>query len=307
MLTNEQMAMRSRGIGGSDVAAVLGISPWVTQLQLYMTKRGEIEPQTTNKAMHWGNILETPILEEYSRVTGNQVVTVADTIISPTHPFMLANIDGRVNDDLIVEIKTASRGDHWGAEGTDEIPDYYLTQVHHYMTVTGAKQCDVAVLIGGSDFRIYHVYADAEMSQMLIDAETEFWQRVQDGTPPDIQTTEDWQLRFFNQARDSGIEASEQVLEELHALYNLKQKLKFFEAEETAIKSRLMSFMQANKYLTIGGEKVGSIITKSLAGFDFEALKADEEVKAKYMNKTSNSAYFQLSTSKQLPYILGVE
>lgn len=305
MLNEKQMAMRSRGIGGSDVAAILGISPWVTPLQLYMTKRGEIEPQATNKSMHWGNILEAPILEEYSRVTGNKVETVADTIISPNHPFMLANIDGRVTNDLIVEIKTASRADHWGAEGTDEIPDYYLTQVHHYLYVTGAKQCDVAVLIGGSDFRIYHVFADAEMSQMLINTEAKFWQMVQNGTPPDIKTTEDWQLRFFSSVQECTIEASEQVLEDVQKLYKIKQDSKFLSEEELAIKSRLMQYMNNNKYLTVNGKKVGGIITKQLTGWDFEGLKNDVEVKEKYMNKTSNSAYFQLSTSKQLPLILG--
>ncbi|RTK95947.1 MAG: hypothetical protein EKK64_05335 [Neisseriaceae bacterium] len=306
MLNEQQMAMRSRGIGGSDVAAILGISPWVTPLQLYMTKRGEIEPQATNKSMHWGNILETPILEEYSRVTGNKVEAVADTILHPEHNFMLANIDGRVNDDLIVEIKTASRSDGWGAEGTDEVPDYYLTQVHHYMTVTGAKQCDVAVLIGGNDFRMYHVYADAEMSQMLIDAETKFWKMVQDGVPPDIQTTEDWQLKYFHKLRDVSLEATEQIQEACTLLFNTNSQIKSLEERKKKLTTQVMQYMQDNKQLTIGGQKVGTIIQKSLTGWDFEALKADESVKAKYLNKTSNSAYFQLSTSKNLPTILGV-
>ena len=54
-----------------------------------------------------------------------------------------------------------------GEPGTDEIPDYYMTQVQHYLAVTGVKTADVAVLIGGNDFRIYTIEADEELQSFV--------------------------------------------------------------------------------------------------------------------------------------------
>jgi predicted phage-related endonuclease len=58
MLTAEQLEARKAGIGGSDVASIVGISPWKTKHQLYLEKRGEIEEeQLTSEVIHFGNVL----------------------------------------------------------------------------------------------------------------------------------------------------------------------------------------------------------------------------------------------------------
>ena len=76
------------------------------------------------------------------------------------YPFMLASLDGFTDDNRVVEIKTARSGKGWGEPGSNEIPDYYILQVQHYMIVTGFEVTDVPVSIAGGSPELYEVPAD---------------------------------------------------------------------------------------------------------------------------------------------------
>ena len=158
----EWLALRQTGIGGSDVAPILGLSPWRSPYQVWEDKTGRGEDQPESPALYWGRLLEDPIRQAYADRTGLTVVKPDCMYSSAEHPFMHANLDGIASDGRIVEFKTSSRDDAWGEEGTDEIPEYYMTQVQHYLYVMGATRADVAVLFQGRDFRIYTVEADPD-------------------------------------------------------------------------------------------------------------------------------------------------
>ena len=189
-LTRAQwLELRRQGIGGSDVAAIIGISKWRTPLDIYNDKTEEGEPadgqEDDNPSMEWGRRLEPVIREKYADATGFWVSKPEAMFVNTDHPFMIADVDGICEDGRILECKTARSGKDWGEEGTGEIPQYYQTQVQHYMAVLGAPVCDVAVLIGGSDFRIYTVRRDQELIDLLINDEEEFWEKhVVPGIPP---------------------------------------------------------------------------------------------------------------------------
>jgi putative phage-type endonuclease len=175
---------RRRGIGGSDAPAILGVSKWRTPLDIYLEKRGEGEPQPESPAMRWGTALEPVVRQAYADLTG-ETVRVPGLLVHPERLWMLAHVDGLTESGRLVEIKTARMADGWGEPGTDEIPDAYLIQVQHYLSVTAISVADVAVLIGGSDFRVYEVPADADLQGVIVAAEVDFWDRVQTGRPPD--------------------------------------------------------------------------------------------------------------------------
>jgi predicted phage-related endonuclease len=86
-----------------------------------------------------------------------------------------------------VEVKTAGdrmKGD-WGEEWSDDIPQAYLTQVQHYLGVTGLDFCHVAVLFGGHEFRIYEVKRNEDFIKLLFEREINFWNdRVVPQIPP---------------------------------------------------------------------------------------------------------------------------
>lgn len=308
MLTQEQKQARKTGIGGSDVAAILGLSPWKTALQLYMEKRGELDSDQDNRFTKWGSILEPVILAEYEQQTGQKVSRPEQLIRSYRYPFMIANVDGLIEKSengkrtycKIVEIKTAMqfKSNEFGEVNTDALPDYYLTQVHHYMTVLDAHETDVAVLIGGNDFRIYNVKRDLEISKMLIEKEAAFWEMVSNGIPPAIINAEDWLLRFENTAKDEEIEATESDLKLLKMLYQTKVQIKTLEVLENTIKNQLLVKMGENKKLVFNGNKLGAITVNNRTSWDTEALSKDDALVAKYKTKNNSSAYFQLARTK---------
>jgi putative phage-type endonuclease len=185
----ECLRWRKKGIGGSDVSAILGINKWTSAIELWLDKTNQKnDPVEVNEAMQWGTILEPIIRDHFAAVTGKTVMEVKAMLQHPDHPFMLADVDGVTTDDngdpAILEIKTASeyKRDEW-LEG---VPTYYKTQVQHYLCVTGVSKAYVAVLIGGNTFRVYEVDADPEIQQMLIAVEKNFWNMVTNMIRPDI-------------------------------------------------------------------------------------------------------------------------
>ena len=184
--------IRLTGIGGSDAPAVAGLDPWQSPYQLWLRKRGELEPPELNEPMRWGTLLEPLVAQEYSRRTGFAVHKPVELLRSEAYPWMIGHVDGIALDgERLLECKTARFARGWGEPGSDEIPLHYAVQVHHYMIVAEARVCDIAVLIGGSDFRIYTVEADRDIAEILIAQQRDFWNRVREGEPPDPINVED--------------------------------------------------------------------------------------------------------------------
>lgn len=185
------LAERRKGVGGSDIAAVLGIHPYMSAFELYLEKRGELPPKdlSDNQAVHFGNVLEDTVAQEYTRRTGRKVARVNRILQHPKYPWVLANIDRRVvGEKRVLECKTADRftAHQWGEEGTDTVPDHYFTQVQWYMGVTGAEIADLAVLIGGNQFTTYTLERDDELIEIMLDRADGFWKAVQNGIPPHV-------------------------------------------------------------------------------------------------------------------------
>jgi putative phage-type endonuclease len=206
---------RESGIGSSEAAAALGLSPWQSPLALYLRK---IEPGGNpfepTEAMRWGLRLEPLIAQAYSEETGAALALTQPFVRSTAHPFMFATLDAIREDGRLVEIKTVGERQsmRWGSPGTDDIPDYYVVQVLHQLAVTGAPVADVAALICGQALRIYTIERDDAAIQEIIEREGEFWERVQRRDPPEFDPDNDAHLlpRLFpEQAGD--IEFDEQT------------------------------------------------------------------------------------------------
>lgn len=271
--TPEWHAVRSSGIGGSDAAAVLGLSKWKTPYQVWLEKRGEAAPIEDNEPMLWGRVLEPAIRQQYAERTGRTVRILDGMLRDETHPFMLANLDGVTDDQRLVEIKTTRSAQEWGEPGTDEVPQAYLIQVQHYLSVTKLPVADVAVLIAGSDFRLYEVPADPELQGMIIEAEADFWKMVQDGIPPAPRSADDVRA-IYRKAREGSIEADEGVLGRIASLKMLIDQRKAIEAQEDEAKLEIQKFMGHQDTLTYSG---ATLVTwkesKAPERFDAAAFK----------------------------------
>jgi putative phage-type endonuclease len=186
-----------KGIGGSEMAAILGLSPWAGPHDVWARKTGRMPEQEDNFRFKVGRLFEAPIAQLYADREKVSLARIDGLMRHPTAPIVGTPdrllIQGK---DRGLEIKTASwkYRHHWGEdEYTDDIPAYYLTQVATYMLLTGLSEWDVAVMFGfqEQDFRIYRVKRDMELEEMLIDSATTFWSRfVLGGEEPAIDGTD---------------------------------------------------------------------------------------------------------------------
>lgn len=268
------LAERRTGIGGSDAPAVLGVSRFDTPLGVYLDKRGERPPKPDTSAMAWGRRLEPLIRDAYADATGRTVRVPTTILRHPHHPYMIGSIDGVTDDARLLEIKTARTSEDWGEAGTDQVPDAYLVQVQHYLAVTGLRLADVAVLIGGSDFRLYEVPADPELQATLEQIEAAFWGRVQRGEPPDPVTYEDATTRWrISTARMVQADpATRAALEQLRAA---NAAIKQFEAEADRLKTIVCAALGEADTLADGETVLATWKTgKAPERFDAKALQA---------------------------------
>lgn len=179
----EWLEERREGIGASDVAAILGLSPWTTPLHVYRSKVDGIdEPETAR--MRLGTLLEPVLAQLYLDERPGHTLTSPGLTWHPTIGWLFCTPDRVRDGGVLVELKTSASGEGWGAAGTDEIPPHYLAQVQHQMCVMDADVCEVATLVA-MDFRIYAVQRDDAIIEAMVDRLRMFWRCVESRTPPE--------------------------------------------------------------------------------------------------------------------------
>jgi len=189
---------RRRAIGASEVAAIMGLSPWQTPLQVWAQKVQGLRTEQT-PAMEWGLRLEPAVRARYAEdIAPERVEYVQERVEHPSLP-LAATLDGvRVRADgdpwRVVEIKTTSErsAGHW-AEG---VPDYYIVQVQaqlmcasqRWATIEGA---DVPLLVGGRDYSVHEVEPSQRAQDRIARAVEAFWREfVETETPPPAQASD---------------------------------------------------------------------------------------------------------------------
>lgn len=232
---------RRTGIGGSDVAPILGLSQWSTPLDVYLEKLGELPPKEETQPMRWGKLLEPLVRQEYAERTG-RIVRLPGLIRRPGYDWQLANVDGVSelpdgSDRRIFEAKTARTAEGWGDELDNVIPTAYYLQVQHYMLVTAIPIADVSVLIGGSDFRTYVIERNDEVQELLMEEEQRFWNSVINRVPPPATTVEEVQRKFkMSIAGKSAVVGDVTVLEAVQQLREISVQRKALDDAETKAK-----------------------------------------------------------------------
>lgn len=175
----EWLAYRRQGIGGSDVAAILGISPFRTARDLYDDKlniASAVDDTGNWVALEMGHLLEPLVAQIFTKKTGLEVFQIKKMFQHPQYPFMLADVDYFVrlpNGEIaLLEIKTTNYNakDHWWKDGEECVPVYYETQGRHYMAVMDMDEIFYCCLYGNNEDEaiIRHLYRDREYEQEMV-------------------------------------------------------------------------------------------------------------------------------------------
>ncbi len=282
-LTEAQLEERRTGVGGSDAATVLGINPYNTAYELYLDKLGEAPPEDPDflkESRYWGSVLEQPVCDRYAEETGYKIQKANQLIRSKEHPFMLANIDRKVvGEDRKIgfEAKTAARPEGWGDSGSNEIPPYIMCQVQHYLAVTGYDHWDLAVLIGNRDYRSYRINPIESIITDLIEAEEEFWDRVQAKVAPDPQWQSAATTRLFKNlypGTNGSVVQLPDIARKYHAvLGDAQAQRKLFDGVIEGCKNRIAMLM-GEAAVGILGDGVGAYTRKEQTRKAFEVKES---------------------------------
>ena len=188
----EWVQRRKEAIGGSDAAAVIGMSPYKSPYELWAEKRGMIEGFTGNTTTRVGQYLEDLVATMWSEETGKKVRRKNAMLKNDLYPFAHANLDRVVvGEDAFLEIKTTNSVPIMRAiRKSTEFPEAYYAQVVHYMAVTGMKKAYLAVLVNCRELYTYELERDEAEIAALMDAERIFWSHVTNGTAPGVDGSE---------------------------------------------------------------------------------------------------------------------
>ena len=250
-LTREQwLDIRQLGIGSSDAAVAVGLSPYKCPLSLWLEKTARKAPEdiSQKEAVLWGVELEPVLAQVYTKRTGYKVRRVNAVLQHPENTFMLANLDrevvGHPDGPGILEIKTASY--HSAPQWEEGVPVAYQCQVLHQLAVTGHAWAEVAVLIGGQDFRIYRIERDEEKIGDLIRREAHFWQQVRQDWQPEPDGSSDAAAALgWLFPRDDGqtvdLSDSPEFNQLFGQLLQLREQKEVVEQQESLIKQRLQA------------------------------------------------------------------
>lgn len=184
---------RQQGIGGSDVGALMGLSPFAGPFDVYASKIEPIdddEEESAGPLARLGQLLEDGISLAYAEQYGATIEKPTHLYGSSTDPWRIASPD-RWTDHRgrgVLEVKQG----HSSAKYEDGLPDYIELQCLHYIDVLDVDYCDVVVLMHGRDLLNFTVERDESTLDALRSVEEEFWGRVlrRDPPPPDHLATE---------------------------------------------------------------------------------------------------------------------
>jgi putative phage-type endonuclease len=186
----EWYARRRRGLGASEIATILHISPYrdASEYALWQAKMTGGSDYRSNEKMRWGNLLESVVIDETARrlgvtVTGRQVPAE-----HPDYPWAIAILDATYEepegDGGLIEVKTT------GERKWDEVPPHYEVQVQWQLLVRGCADAWVGCLHAGQRLSLWHIERDPELGAALLRIGGAWWRRhVLGGEPPDVDAS----------------------------------------------------------------------------------------------------------------------
>lgn len=265
-------------VAASEIAAVLGISPWSSPFDLWWLKQTGQDLEPENKAMRRGRRYEALILEDFADEHPELYVGKSFTFRSAERPWQVATPDAVAfdfADDMLavrpltseaitearepvaaVEAKTAQRRD-WGEPGTDDIPVHYRAQVLWQMDVLGVNVAYLPVLFGDQYAEYVVEYSEPEVVFMRQRAD-EFLASLRDNEMPDVDSSSAT-LRRLKKLHPDVTEGAVAVHPAVVAQYHAAKRLRdAAEARMRLAENRIRADLGPYQVATVDGRKVAS-------------------------------------------------
>lgn len=278
------LADRRQGIGGSDLAAVLGLSKWKTPYDVWADKTGRhTEPE--NDDMRRGRLLEPVIRAMYEERHG---VTLTDPgHMQATEPLIMGTPDA-MDGDRVVEFKSTRWYVHKRWQG--EPPVDYWAQMQHYMYLTGAREAVLVVLVDGADYHEYPVAYDEAWTRDAIRRAVQWWEAyvVTDTPPPSIEPVPE-PVTGETATVDSAIR---DTIKDLLDIRDLEDRIK---DQREQLEAVVKDYMKGATTLVDGERAVATWKEVTSSRIDTKALRAENPLVADRYTKTTTTRTFRLT------------
>lgn len=224
---------RSKFIGGSDVAAIMGASPFKSAYRLWQEMTGRVEPQDISELFH------------VQRGVSNEPVALAliedklgrrfEANKRFTDGYKSGEVDG-IDEQGIVEIKCMGKDNHEAA-ARGELPEHYNLQMQYYMVLADRPECEfVSYRPEDQTLHSFTVKADAKLQKKILKAVDKFWvENILIGTEPELSDMD-----------YSDMEADQSLRELAQSYKEYQSQKEAAEAALSGIKAELDKLMAAN-------------------------------------------------------------
>lgn len=316
---------RSTFLGGSDSAAVMGVSPYATPVELWQKKTGRASPEPIDPArdrrLARGHKLE-PFIREMvidkliSAGFEVELLVCNARYADPEHSFLSCEIDfelrltgeAEINGELVTfdaeHVNVDAKSVHgfarkkWGDVDTEDVPIEYAAQFMFGLMVTGKQYCLVAALRSFDDVDIFWTVRDEETIAAMRPKLVSFWvDHVLADVPPDPIEFNDIKALF---PLDDGtaIEATQDIADKVKQLAEVKGRIKAFEEAEETLRFEIGSFVSPHAILTFGGRDIVTWKAQSDTRVDVTALMAAQPLIAAEFTRTKVIRVLRISKQK---------
>ena len=304
MSREEWLKLRQTGLGGSDVAAVLGLSPYKTALDVFLEKTGTKQPSVDNVKMKAGRMLEDVVALWWALDNGYKIRRDFKIRFHPRHRCLLANIDrlivanGSKQGSGVLEVKTTSGFvfKRWEDEGLP--PDTYC-QIMHYLNVTGHRWGRVAILVDGYDLRDIPVIYDREYIDLMTHQLLNFWtQHIEKRVPPEPVNEHDIKSLWPKAEEEKIVQADETAIRTVNRLVDVTGQLTDLSAQKKELELQIKLLLKDATILAAGDNRLVTWKqSRNSLKFNAEKFRDDHpDLYEKYSQTSPGSRRFLLKS-----------
>lgn len=293
---DEWLEERKRGIGGSDIAAILGLSSFTSAYEVYCSKLPDAEERNPSDIMDMGREIEPWILEQWVRRYDPPASIFSDRVLiqSTEFPWLIHSPDAlatTIEGDALwgVEIKNTRNDYNW-----DPLPEVYMAQVQHGMLCSGLDHWTVVALVAGQKLKVVEVDADREFQGRIAVAAERFWlDHVRLNKPPAPDGSESASRALqsrWEPSEGQRVEVSGSLWEQFKHWDEQLKDVK--ECRETVLQS-IQAEMAEAELAMVDGEQVATWKLQTRKSVDVTRLRQEAPEVAKKYEKTSSSRVFR--------------
>jgi putative phage-type endonuclease len=284
-ITEKQRARRGAHVGASDVAPILGLSPWKTAYDVWLEKTGKVEaPASRGEAGEIGNMVENGLLDWGAgelgvKIIKNQARVHEGRVLSATHDALVIKKPEGLEAKTSGIMNPFAAKEGWGESGSDQVPEHILVQCQAQILVSKLEAVHVPALIGGRGGLMFHVERSETLCNIILERVTAFWEKnvLADVPPEGLPSVEI--VRFRKREPGLVLPIPADLVARWQAIKEEKKKIE--EAEDEAKAAVLAAMSEAE----IGESEAGNVkvLKVELNRLDTKALKAEHpDIAAKF-------------------------